>query len=430
MSRGTGPPSPPAYPRLSRDRWTTLEPLIDAALELPRDGREVFLDEACDGDSALRAQLDLLLAEHGHDDTLLDHPAAERFWSLLAQDGPARLPAVLSERYRIEGEIGRGGMATVYLAHDVRHDRKVAVKVLDPEFAAVVGAERFLAEIKTTARLQHPHILPLYDSGSTDGVLFYVMPYVEGGSLRKLMAREHQLPVKDAVRIACEVAGALEAAHREGVIHRDIKPENILLHNGSALVADFGIALAVSTAAAPRLTASGITVGTPQYMSPEQATGAPSIDSRSDIYSLGAVLFEMLAGEPPFTGATTAAVIAKIVALSAPSLRIVRTAIPKAVDAAVARALAREPVDRFRTAGEFAEALQGTTIALPSRRASVSGELTASAVRPQPGWRRRVANPKQLAAVLVVMSVVGAGFGTWAWRAAHRAEPRTTVRFP
>src|SRR5512140_3679313 len=211
-----------------------------------------------------------------------------------------RLTAALADRYRLERELGAGGMATVYLAEDLRHGRKVAVKVLRPELAAVIGADRFLAEIRTTANLQHPHILPLFDSGSAEGSLFYVMPYVEGESLRDRLRREKQLPIPDAVRIAGEIASALDYAHRHGVIHRDIKPENILLHDGTALVADFGIALAASKAGSERMTETGMSVGTPQYMSPEQAMGEREITARSDIYALGAVTYEMLSGEAPF----------------------------------------------------------------------------------------------------------------------------------
>src|SRR5580765_2127976 len=213
-------------------------------------------------------------------------------------DPLSRLSTALSDRYRIERELGQGGMATVYLAQDLKHDRRVAIKVLRPELAAVIGADRFLSEIKTTAALQHPHILPLHDSGAADSFLFYVMPFVEGESLRDRLNREKQLPVTDAVRIATEVAGALDYAHRHGIIHRDIKPENILLHDGSALVADFGIALAASKAGGARMTETGMSLGTPHYMSPEQAMGEREITARTDVYALGCVLYEMLIGEP------------------------------------------------------------------------------------------------------------------------------------
>ncbi|HMA19990.1 MAG TPA: serine/threonine-protein kinase, partial [Gemmatimonadaceae bacterium] len=215
-----------------------------------------------------------------------------------------RLSGTLGDRYRIEREIGAGGMATVYLAEDVRHHRRVAIKVLSPELSAVLGPERFLKEIELTANLQHPHILPLFDSGSADGLLYYVMPYVEGETLRARLTRERQLPVADAVRIATDVADALDYAHKRHVVHRDIKPENILLHDGRPLVADFGIALAVEQAGGSRMTQTGMSLGTPQYMAPEQAMGDRSVDHRADIYALGAVVFEMLAGEPPFTGPT------------------------------------------------------------------------------------------------------------------------------
>ncbi len=242
---------------------------------------------------------------------------------------PDRLVAALADRYRIEREVGAGGMATVYLAHDLRHDRPVAIKVLKPELAAAIGAERFLAEIRTTANLQHPHILPLFDSGEAGGFLFYVMPYVEGETLRSRLSREKQLSIAMATRIATEVASALDYAHRHGVIHRDIKPENILLHDGAALVADFGIALAVSAArTGERITQTGMSVGTPQYMSPEQASGERDITGRADIYALGAVTYEMLVGEPPFTGPSTQAIVAKIMTEDPPRLIPQRRSIP------------------------------------------------------------------------------------------------------
>ena len=213
-----------------------------------------------------------------------------------------RLTTALADRYRIERELGAGGMATVYLAHDIKHERDVAIKVLHPDLGAALGGERFLSEIRTTARLQHPHILPLLDSGEADGLLYYVMPLVRGETLRARLERERQLPIADAVRIAREVADALQHAHAQGVIHRDIKPDNILLQDGHALVADFGIALAVQSAGGQRMTQTGLSLGTPQYMSPEQAMGERTIDARSDLYALGAVTYEMLVGEVPFTG--------------------------------------------------------------------------------------------------------------------------------
>ena len=272
-----------------------------------------------------------------------------------------RLGAALADRYVIERELGAGGMATVYLAQDLRHDRKVAIKVLRPELAAVIGAERFLSEIKTTANLQHPHILPLFDSGAADSFLFYVMPYVEGESLRDRITREHQLPVADAVRLATEIAGALDYAHRHGVIHRDIKPENVMLHDGQALVADFGIALAMANTAGTRMTETGMSLGTPHYMSPEQAMGEREITGRSDVYALGAITYEMLCGEPPFTGPTAQAIIARVMTEEPRGLTIQRKSIPPAVEGAVRQALEKLPADRFATAAEFAAALKDPT---------------------------------------------------------------------
>ncbi len=266
----------------------------------------------------------------------------------------------LSDRYDIQRQIGAGGMATVHLARDLRHQRLVALKLLSPELGAVLGTERFLSEIRVTANLQHPNLLPLFDSGDADGQLYYVMPYVEGESLRARIEREKQLPVNEAVRIAAAAASALDHAHRHGVIHRDLKPENILLQEGQPLVADFGIALAVSNAGGERVTQSGLSLGTPQYMSPEQAAGDRSVDGRTDIYSLGAVLYEMLIGEPPHTGATVQAIIARVLTDKPRSVRSSRPAVPEHVDFAVRKALEKVPADRFDTAREFAEVLQGT----------------------------------------------------------------------
>ena len=267
-----------------------------------------------------------------------------------------RVRASLAGRYTIERELGRGGMATVYLARDLRHDRPVALKVLHSELAASVGAERFLREIQITAHLTHPNILPLLDSGRADEFLYYVTPYVEGESLRSRLERERQLPVDEAVRLAAAVAGALDYAHRHQIIHRDIKPENILLEDGQAVVADFGIARALHAAESAKLTETGVAVGTVAYMSPEQATGE-EFDGRSDIYSLGCVLYEMLAGEPPFTGPTAQVVTARRLAGSVPSLHAVRDSVPRQIEQAIGKALAKLPADRFATAAEFADAL-------------------------------------------------------------------------
>ena len=296
-----------------------------------------------------------------------------------------RLRAALADRYRIERELGQGGMATVYLAQDLRHDRRVALKVLRPELAAVIGAGRFLVEIKTTANLQHPHILSLHDSGEVEGTAFYVMPFVEGESLRERLTREKQLPVDEAIRIAREVADALQYAHEHGVIHRDIKPENILLQGGHALVADFGIALAAAKTGGSRMTETGMSLGTPHYMSPEQAMGERELDSRTDIYALGCVVHEMLAGEPPFTGPTAQAIVARVLTEAPPPLRQKRATVPAHVEDAVHVALQKLPADRFRSAAEFGSALsspEGSTrraAAIPRPRASRPGMLAMAA---------------------------------------------------
>ena len=292
-----------------------------------------------------------------------------------------RLAVALQERYRIERRpdgslalLGRGGTATVYLAHDLRHDRPVALKVVHPELSASVGTERFLREIRFVARLSHPHILPLFDSGETEGLLYYVMPYVAGESLRQRLQRDGKLPVSSAIRIACQVGLALDYAHRQGVVHRDIKPENILLDGDQAIVADFGIATAREAASDDRLTEAGLAVGTPAYMSPEQAGGAAQVDGRSDIYSLGCVLYEMLGGAPPFTGPSPQAVMAQQVLATLPPIRAHRPEAPEPVVHALTRALAKEPTDRFATAAELSAILEGsaTPQPLPATRSSRS----------------------------------------------------------
>ncbi|MEP6833434.1 MAG: protein kinase [Gemmatimonas sp.] len=274
-----------------------------------------------------------------------------------------QLNAALVGRYRIERELGVGGMAIVYLAHDVKHDRQVALKVIKPELAAAVGAQRFLKEIRVTAQLQHPHILALYDSGEADGTLFYVMPLVQGESLRERLMREKRLTVDETIRLIKQVASALDFAHRQGVIHRDIKPENILLHDGEALLADFGIALAILNPDDARVTGTGISVGSPQYMSPEQAMGERDLGARSDIYSLAAVTYEMLAGEPPVNGPTAQIMIAKLMTERPTSLRVVRDVVTPELDAAIMKALAKSPTDRYGTAREFADALTAAPLA-------------------------------------------------------------------
>ena len=326
----------------------------------------------------------------------------------------ADLTAALVGRYRVERELGAGGMATVYLAHDLRHERVVAIKVVHPDLGAALGAERFLAEIKTTARLQHPHILPLLDSGEADGLLFYVMPFVDGETLRARLERERQLPIEDALRVAREVADALAYAHGRGVIHRDIKPENILLQGGHALVADFGIALAVQQAGGPRMTQTGLSLGTPQYMSPEQAMGERQIDGRADIYALAAVSYEMLVGQPPFTGATMQAIVAKVISAEPERPTLVRKSIPLHVEGAVLRALNKLPADRFATASEFSAALGGSMTVGQQQLTTESGASAKASVR------RRTA---------VVAGVLLAVFGAvGGWFVGRRdAPPRAQV---
>jgi len=315
-----------------------------------------------------------------------------------------KLRTAIADRYLIEHELGQGGMATVYLAHDLKHDRKVALKVLRPELAAVIGAERFLQEIKVTANLQHSHILPLYDSGAAEGFLYYVMPYVEGETLRTRLMKEKQLGVEQAIALTRAVAAALEHAHKQGVIHRDIKPENILLRDDDPLIADFGIALALSHAGGNRLTETGLSIGTPHYMSPEQAMGDRELDARSDVYSLGAMLYEMLTGDPPYQGSTAQAIVAKVITEKAAPVNALRDTVPEYVSDAVQKALAKLPADRFGSAASFAEALvtpgyvtpartRAATAALPVRSRnrvtlSLVAALLVTAVAAVVGWLR------------------------------------------
>ena len=322
-----------------------------------------------------------------------------------------RLAAALADRYRIERELGQGGMATVYLAQDLRHDRKVALKVLKPELAAVLGGERFVVEIKTTAALQHPHILPLFDSGTADGFLYYVMPYIQGETLRSKLDRETQLGIDEAVRITREVADALDYAHRHGVIHRDIKPENILLHDGRPMVADFGIALALSAAAGGRMTETGLSLGTPHYMSPEQATAEKELSYRSDIYSLGCVLYEMLTGSPPHVGATAQQIIMKIVTEDAAPVTKLRKSVPPNVAAATAKAIEKLPADRFESAAQFASALGDSGF----HTVSSTGAGAASAAPARS--RRAVVAWAALGFLLLAM-------GAWGWL---RPRPESPV---
>jgi serine/threonine-protein kinase len=358
-------------------RWRETRAIVDAALELPVTERSKFLARAHLTDD-VREEVDGLLRACERSEGFL-HGAASAFAAPLlegsasprAQDEAAaltRLREALAGRYTIERELGRGGMAIVYFARDVSHEREVAVKLLRPELAASLGAGRFLREIETAARLTHQSILPVVDSGEAEGLLYLVMPYTPGETLRERLDREHRLPVQEAVRIATTIAGALGYVHMHGVLHRDLKPENVLLAHGQAFIADFGIACAITRAAGGErrtrgpspLTATGVSLGTPGYMSPEQAVGSRTVDGRSDIYALGCLLFEMLAGRPPFTGPTADNVIRQHVNAPAPELATVRGDIDRGVAKAVARALSKSPADRFVTMRAFAEALNAS----------------------------------------------------------------------
>ncbi len=350
-------------------RWEEVEVSFDELVELDASERVGRLASLAISDPDLHSALESLLEADAQADARLAPIDAVL---LTGSARRARLLTALADRYRIEREIGAGGMATVYLARDLKHDRDVALKVLRPELAAVLGVNRFLNEIRISAQLDHPHILTLIDSGAADGFLYYVMPFVRGESLRDRLKREKQLSVDEAIDLTRQITSALDYAHRQGIVHRDIKPENILLHEGEAMLADFGIAMAVKEAGGRRLTESGVSLGTPQYMSPEQATGDRPLDARSDVYSIAAVLYEMLAGEPPHTGVSVQAIIAKLLTERPTRLRVIRDSVPEAVDAAVAKALAKLPADRYATAGDFARALTTPGVlrrpSAPSRR--------------------------------------------------------------
>ena len=351
------------------ERWAAIEPLLDQALDLPPDRRAEFLRAACD-DPALRDEIERLLHAAEKPGDLLSGPAAAYAEPMVAwvdrrrAEAPAKAGFVAGERigpYLVEGVLGRGGMATVYRAHDPRHGRVVAVKVLRADVAGLLARERFAREIAIVARLSHPAILPLYDSGSftrDDGtpVVYYTMPCLSGRSLRDRLREAPQLPLDEAVAVAREVAAALAYAHAAGVVHRDIKPENILLEEGGARVADFGVARALGEAGGERLTTSGLVVGTPTYMSPDQGWGRP-LDGRADVYALGCVLYEMLAGTPPFTGATSQAIFARHAAAEVPPLATVRPEVGSGLERVVLRALAKAPADRFPSAAQLEAAL-------------------------------------------------------------------------
>src|SRR4051812_25207032 len=374
--KGPDRPSSPMTP----DRWRVVEAILRASLSCAPAQRDAFVAQACGDDEELRLEVDSLLAAHDRTGDFLDRPAAEQ---LATANAPAsltsRLATALAGRYQLEREIGRGGMATVHLALDLRHHRRVAIKVLREELAAAVGADRFLEEIRVTASLQHPHILPLFDSGSAEGLVWYVMPFVEGETLRSRLARERRLPVEDALQLVREMADALDYAHRHGIVHRDVKPENVLLQSGHALIADFGIALALENAGGARITRTGITLGTPSYMAPEQAAGDRPIDARTDVYALGAVLHEMLAGESPLEAASRYETRRSAMGEPIVELAARRADVPPSLEAAVRKALANEPDDRFPSAGAFAAAL-AVPLVVPVRGRMVPARAALYAV--------------------------------------------------
>jgi serine/threonine-protein kinase len=374
------------------ERWAEIERLLDGALELASEARAEWLNRSCVEDPGLRAEVDRLLGACDAAGSFLEEPAPVAAAAMVTSVdvSEAHEPGDRVGSYEIIRELGRGGMATVYLAQDFKHDRLVALKVIHPEIAASLGSERFLREIRLTARLQHPHILSVFDSGAIDGRPWYTMPYVRGESLRDRLRREVQLPVEAAVDITRQVAGALDHAHRERTVHRDIKPENVLLSDGQALVADFGVARAIGAAGEESLTGAGVAIGTASYMAPEQASGG-QVDGRTDVYALGCVLYEMLAGEPPFTGPTPQAIIAKRFAHAPPSLRVVRPTVPASVDEAITRAMAPVPADRFSSVAQFAEALT-----YPSARP-----------RAWPGLPRRLVIASAIAAATLGVTAAG-----------------------
>jgi serine/threonine-protein kinase len=401
---------------MTAERWRAVDTILRGALDCAPDRRADFVRDACGTDETLRLEVVSLLGAHDAMATdFLEQPA------VLEPLGPAPLVQALAGRYEIEREIAHGGMATVYRARDVRHERAVAIKVMRDEVAAVVGAERFLEEIRVTALLQHPHILPLFDSGSVGGLLWYVMPLVDGETLRSRLARDGKLPIDEAVRIAREIADALEHAHAHGIVHRDIKPENVLLQGGHALVADFGIALALEHAGAERLTRTGLTLGTPQYMAPEQAAGERALDARVDVSALGAVLYEMLAGVPPFIADSREAIL-RMLRDPPAALGTHRADIPPAIDAAVSRALEKRAADRFESASAFAKALFGP----PPERAKFNNAGSSRDVARAPSGR--VTPPAKgvvRTRVAVLAAIGGIGVGLFSgWGIAHSSTPQ------
>jgi serine/threonine protein kinase/tetratricopeptide (TPR) repeat protein len=402
---------------LPPDQWRRAKEVFGAALEREPADRAAFLDVVCGTENAdVRREVEGLLAAHDASTSFLETP-------VVASLTPSHSGVVDGHTlgpYRVLRTLGRGGMATVYLARDERHRRSVALKVLHPDLAHALGSERFLREIEVAANLTHPHILPLHDSGEVEGLLYYVMPYIEGESLRDRLTRETQLPVEDALQIAREVADALAYSHGQGVIHRDIKPENILLYSGHALVADFGIARAIWQAADERLTKTGMSVGTVAYMSPEQTGGERQVDGRSDVYSLGCVVYEMLAGEPPYTGPTAQAIIAKRFSDPVPSVRRIRPAVSEGLDHAVTRALAPVAADRYPTAADFAGDLTNPAI-------SAGGLPSAGHVRSTQGTSARSAHRLRAVGAAVALGLLAAA-GLMFWQRSQEGTENGPTR--
>ena len=415
-----GPPDP-----LLPENWDKLAPLVDAVLDTPIEEREAVLDDLSDGDPARRAELKSLVHECERELPLLDRPAAEAFAGLFAESGDVEVPEILGGRYRIDREVGRGGMARVFLARDIKHERDVAVKVIRQDVAASLGSERFLREIAIAARLRHPNIVPMYDSGETDGVLYFVMPYEEGPSLRARLHSEEPLSLTDRISVLRDIARALAYAHERGVVHRDIKPDNVLLSGGAAVVSDFGIAKAVSAAQAEApegmITASGARVGTPAYMAPEQAVGDPTTDHRADIYSFGCLAYELFTGKPPFEHGTTHELIAAHVGTRPAAIRDTAADVPSRLEKLIMSCLEKLPANRPQNAQYLLTSLEatqaGTTEVIHRPRVRTRGQIAAMAavalliigIAGYSAWRRGAAGAVARESTVAVLPLTSTG---------------------